>query len=389
MKSTHCLTGNRFSVLACNDKVDTAPNTLIEPSPPVLDPLLTLEGSSVVDSLSPPDRILIRSGELRRSTYLDLQLQTLSGGTLLSQRALLDSGATGLFIDEKFVRARKWKMTPMPRAIPVYNIDGTLNTHGSVRHTVELIVRYQQHTERATFYVTDLGGTSVIIGHPWLVEHNPEVDWVTGKVVMLRCPDGCNVRAAKTENNRRRKVRAAKVKARRIPTIKDAMTEEGDVEMKDSMLADLGMGDGDRILCVSLQSKSQDVRATSTVSQRLAEADEKMRVKKSFEEMVPGAYHEFKKVFLKESFDTLPACCKWDHAIDLTPGSEPWSSYILCRLKSRVNWIASWTRTLRQVAFAHPGVLHQEEGRFAALYPGLSQAQCDDCEKRVSASARP
>ena len=44
--------------------------------------------------------------------------------------------------------------------------------------------------------------------------------------------------------------------------------------------------------------------------------------------MVPEFYHEFEKVFLKESFDELPERRKWDHAIELVPGAEPFSTKI-------------------------------------------------------------
>ena len=26
---------------------------------------------------------------------------------------------------------------------------------------------------------------------PWLVHHNPEIDWKTGEVKMMRCPEEC------------------------------------------------------------------------------------------------------------------------------------------------------------------------------------------------------
>lgn len=60
--------------------------------------------------------------------------------------------------------------------------------------------------------------------------------------------------------------------------------------------------------------------------QCLAEASEKHHVQKSWKEVVPSAYHNFGKVFLKELFDKLPQRRKWDHAIKLVPGAEPFSS---------------------------------------------------------------
>src|SRR6266478_1820395 len=38
--------------------------------------------------------------------------------------------------------------------------------------------------------------------------------------------------------------------------------------------------------------------------------------------MVPAQYHNFRDVFSKEAFDKLPPQKSWDHAIDLSPGTE-------------------------------------------------------------------
>ena len=42
----------------------------------------------------------------------------------------------------------------------------------------------------------------------------------------------------------------------------------------------------------------------------------------TFEEIVPEAYHEFKDMFDKETFDELPPRRPWDHAIELLPGDH-------------------------------------------------------------------
>src|SRR5258708_30463618 len=38
--------------------------------------------------------------------------------------------------------------------------------------------------------------------------------------------------------------------------------------------------------------------------------------------MVLAQYHDFRDVFSKEAFDELPPQKVWDHAIDLSPGTE-------------------------------------------------------------------
>ena len=44
--------------------------------------------------------------------------------------------------------------------------------------------------------------------------------------------------------------------------------------------------------------------------------------------MILEMYHCFWDVFLKESFNELPEQKQWDHAIELTPGSQPFSTKV-------------------------------------------------------------
>ena len=43
---------------------------------------------------------------------------------------------------------------------------------------------------------------------------------------------------------------------------------------------------------------------------------------KTFEEIVPESYHDYKDVFAKETFNELPLCRPWDHAIELLSGNH-------------------------------------------------------------------
>ena len=101
--------------------------------------------------------------------------------------ALLDSGATGLFLDTNYVKQHQLTTRPLSHPIPVYNIDGMLNEAGSIRSVVDLVLRYQTHSERAVFAVTSLGRQDIILGFSWLRDHNPEIGWAKGKVSMSHC----------------------------------------------------------------------------------------------------------------------------------------------------------------------------------------------------------
>ena len=45
-------------------------------------------------------------------------------------KALLDSGATGLFIDMTFAKEKRFKMEKLKRPLVVRNVDGTANVGG-------------------------------------------------------------------------------------------------------------------------------------------------------------------------------------------------------------------------------------------------------------------
>jgi hypothetical protein len=54
----------------------------------------------------------------------------------------------------------------------VFNVDGTANEAGSILEVVELIIRYDGHSEHALFSVTSLGRQNMILGITWLRENN-------------------------------------------------------------------------------------------------------------------------------------------------------------------------------------------------------------------------
>ena len=104
---------------------------------------------------------------------------------------LLDSGATGLVISEEFARRHRFKRTRLERLVYVRNVDGILNYAGPIVDTVEVEIFFKGHKERTLIDVIGGQKWSVILGMPWLRHHNPEIDWKTGEVKMMRCPEEC------------------------------------------------------------------------------------------------------------------------------------------------------------------------------------------------------
>jgi len=80
---------------------------------------------------------------------------------------------------------------------------------------------------------------------------------------------------------------------------------------------------GDRIFAIGLVPAPAEIRATSSVSQRLAEAFKRnFKASAPTGRSIPEYLKEFDSVFSKESFDVLPESKKWDHAVVLIPGEK-------------------------------------------------------------------
>ena len=99
------------------------------------------------------------------SLYLKVQIET-PDHCIRPVRALLDSGATGLFIDKEYVISNCILTCKLKEAIPVFNVDGTANEGGAIREVAELKMTYQDHEESALFAVTNLGKQNLLLGFP-------------------------------------------------------------------------------------------------------------------------------------------------------------------------------------------------------------------------------
>ena len=102
-----------------------------------------------------PEPLIICGGS--NSFLTKIGLQTIDTHDRTSVEALIDSGATGSFIDETYAKHHFFNVKPLQKAIPVFNVDGTPNQSGRITGTVELLVRFQNHQERMSFGVTNLG----------------------------------------------------------------------------------------------------------------------------------------------------------------------------------------------------------------------------------------
>ena len=78
----------------------------------------------------PPKLVIASLEEKDESRSLDIKvsIETTDTGEVKSLDALVDSGATGRFIDRDYVKANRLTTRTLSCPIPVRNVDGTLQT---------------------------------------------------------------------------------------------------------------------------------------------------------------------------------------------------------------------------------------------------------------------
>ena len=161
-----------------------------------------------------------------KEVWMKVGLEKIDSHEGVSVKALLDSGAMGMFADKKFVERNGFKLEKLDRPVRIRNVDGTGNSGGLVMHEIEVNVYYQGHIERMKLDVCNLGRTEVILGMPWLAAHNPEINWEMGEVKMTRCPLLCGRNKEKKEKREKHRLEREKREKHRLEREKREVEEE-------------------------------------------------------------------------------------------------------------------------------------------------------------------
>ena len=102
--------------------------------------------------------------QLLREVWMKVGLEKLENHKGIAVRALLDNGATGLFMNTTFAQEKGFKMEKLKKFLLVRNVDRTVNAEGAITYQVECNIFFKGHVERARMDVCNLGKTEVILG---------------------------------------------------------------------------------------------------------------------------------------------------------------------------------------------------------------------------------
>jgi len=172
------LSSNRFSALEIYDVPDLLQGETSEEDTPSNPPTETRKPRRPKWERRLSRKLIIRSlDEGPNCIMLPIHLKTTDTLEEASTEAMVDTGATGDFIDQDFVERAKLPTRKLSEPVPVYNVDGTPNEAGSIDRVVDVVMTYNGHSERILLAVTRLGKQSMILGFTWLKKHNPEISF--------------------------------------------------------------------------------------------------------------------------------------------------------------------------------------------------------------------
>jgi len=267
------------------------------------------------------------------SLLLPVEIGTTDTSELHSVKALLDSRATGSFINRDFVRSKGMNTRTLSRNIPVFNVDGSPNEAGQISEVVDVVLRYKTHSESMLLAVSRLGKQSLILGYDWLKGHNPKIDWEKGEVKMtccsLQCEGGRALRKEQTHQKRTELRALWSCRDRPMPLLQEELEMEELEETSPQPYAP-DWKPGDRLFLMRLlpELTQTDLRAMAMTSERLVEGARHSKETQAATAPLPAYIAEFQSVFAKEDFDILLEHRKWDYAIELIPGAKPKSSKV-------------------------------------------------------------
>jgi hypothetical protein len=271
--------------------------------------------------------------------YLPIQITSDEEPGIEIVEGLLDSGASGMFIDSDYATdIHAWKKD-LRKPITVYNVDGTPNKQGTITQYVDIYLTIHERKKKHRFFVTGLGNQQLILGYPWLKEENPLINWDKGtlewrkwKHSALKKPEPkqqdertieyysfVKGMITKTEPKKSRK-KSKKTSKTTVDGKPITVVEEEDREKHlNSTQHPLDEDDLSLIVSTITGNTDNDVWINAKLN-KATEIQAEINLKKKdlpLEEQIPEEFHKHLDVFSEEKAARFPEPKKWDHKIEM------------------------------------------------------------------------
>jgi len=187
-------------------------------------------------------------------------------------------------------------------------MDGSPNEAGQISEVIDVVLCYKTHSERMLLTISNLEKQSMILGYTWLKDHNLEVNWQTREVQMNRCSPRCE----ECHVIRKEQVSQKKVEAKAVNICQSGPSpeyvEDSEEDKTPLQIYEVEYEQGGRLFMTRILSEpaAEDLRAISTISQKLAEGAYQASETWKGLLTLPNCAKGFESVFTKEDFDILP-----------------------------------------------------------------------------------
>ena len=108
---------------------------------------------------------------------LRFPIKLLVGTQTIETSALVDSGATGNFIDLGLFSLANFPLKRLPQPIGIFNVDGTPNRRGTILWKACTCIMLPHGSDDLDLMVVSLGRKQIILGMLWLRSINPRINW--------------------------------------------------------------------------------------------------------------------------------------------------------------------------------------------------------------------
>lgn len=114
-------------------------------------------------------------------------------GFSVSCNALVDSGAEGNFIDKAWALEQGIPLKEREEATSLFALDGSALPRVLCESVPLSLTVSGNHHEILSFLIFHSPFFPVVLGHPWLVRHNPHINWSKGTILSwnLSCHVEC------------------------------------------------------------------------------------------------------------------------------------------------------------------------------------------------------
>lgn len=284
-------------------------------------------------SCSASDTIALRSVPRREPIQLRVTLSVQD--VLVETTAMIDSGAMENFVDLSFVSRHSIPLLESQNPLDVRTVDGRTLISGPITQECKLRMATGNHTENITLRPASLGNYSIILGTPWLTQHNPSIDWRSRKITFSSdtCARSClHVSPVVQGLPNTPPVHPNPRASARICTVNSRTLER---------LAKKS----DDIYEINIMPLSQP---TSLSAADCSPLDDPIAV-------IPSKYNAYLDVFSEEQASTLPAHRPGaDHAIPLLEGAQPPFGPIYPLSQDELSVLSDYIKTNLENGFIRP-----------------------------------